>query len=199
MNIWVISTLAIVNNAAMDIGIQIPVWVPDVKTPRSGIAGSSYNFLRNNCTAFHTVYSGVLYSHWQCSRVSISLYSFQHLLFSGFFKFFIVAILMGKKWYLIVVLICISLMIIHGEGNGTPLQYSCLENPWTKKAGRLQSMGLLRVGNDWATPLSLFTFMHWRRKWQPTPVFLPGEPQGWGSLVGCRLWGRTESDTTEAT
>ena len=41
--------------------------------------------------------------------------------------------------------------------------------------------------------------MHWRRKWQPTPVFLPGESQGRGSLVGCRLWGHTESDTTEAT
>ena len=49
------------------------------------------------------------------------------------------------------------------------------------------------------TSLSLFTFMHWRRKWQPTPVFLPGESQGWGSLVSHRLWGRTESDTTEAT
>ena len=47
--------------------------------------------------------------------------------------------------------------------------------------------------------LSLFTFMHWRRKWQPTPVFLPGESQGRGSLVGCRLRGLTESDTTEAT
>ena len=46
---------------------------------------------------------------------------------------------------------------------------------------------------------SLFTLMHWRRKWQPTPVFLPGESQGWGSLVGLRLWGRTESDLTEAT
>ena len=44
-----------------------------------------------------------------------------------------------------------------------------------------------------------FTFIHWRRKWHPTPVFLPGESQGRGSLVGCRLWGRTESDTTEAT
>ena len=44
-----------------------------------------------------------------------------------------------------------------------------------------------------------FTFMHWRRQWQPTPVFLPGESQGRGSLVGCRLWGRTESDTAEAT
>ena len=44
-----------------------------------------------------------------------------------------------------------------------------------------------------------FTFMHWRRKWQPTPVFLPGESQGRGSLVGCRLWDRTEWDTTEAT
>ena len=49
------------------------------------------------------------------------------------------------------------------------------------------------------TSLSLFTFMHWRRKWQPTPVFLPGESQGWRSLVGCRLWGHTESDTSEVT
>ena len=71
--------------------------------------------------------------------------------------------------------------------------------PWTKEPGRLQSMGLLRVGHNWATSLSLFTFMHWRRKWQPTPVFLPWESQGQGSLVGCYLWGRTESDTTEAT
>ena len=63
----------------------------------------------------------------------------------------------------------------------------------------LQSMGLLRVGHDWVTSLSLFTFMHWRRKWQPTPVFLPGESQGQRSLVGCRLCGRTESDTTEVT
>ena len=61
--------------------------------------------------------------------------------------------------------------------------------PWMEEPGRLQSMGSLRVGHDWMTSLSLFTFMHWRRKWQPTPVFLPGEPQGWGSLVGCRLWG----------
>ena len=49
------------------------------------------------------------------------------------------------------------------------------------------------------TRLSDFTFTHWRKKWQPTPVFLPGESQGRGSLVGCHLWGRTESDTTEAT
>ena len=70
---------------------------------------------------------------------------------------------------------------------------------WTEEPGRLQSMGSLRVGHDWATSLSLFTFIHWRRKWQPTAVFLPGESQGWGSLVGCHLWGRTESDTTEAT
>ena len=71
--------------------------------------------------------------------------------------------------------------------------------PWAEEPGRLQSMGLRRVRHDWATSLSLFTFMHWRRQWQPTPVFLPGESQGRGSLVGCRLWGCTESDTTEAT
>ena len=129
----------------------------------------------------------------------------------------------------------------NGEGNGNPLQCSCLENPWDGRAwwaavygvaqsqtrlmrlssssssmaphsstlawkilwaeepGGLLSLGSHRVRHDCATSLSLFTFMHWRRKWQPIPVFLPGESQGQGSLVGCLLWGRTESDTTEAT
>ena len=133
------------------------------------------------------------------------------------------------------------------SGNGTPLQYSCLENPmdggawwaavhgvtksrtrlsdftftfhfhalekemathssalaWripgTGEPGGLLSIGSHRVGHNWATSLSLFTFLHWRRKWQPSPVFLPGESQGQQSLVGCHLWGRTQSDTTEAT
>ena len=67
--------------------------------------------------------------------------------------------------------------------------------PWTEE----QFTGSQRVRHNWATSLSLFTFMHWRRKWQPTPEFLPGESQGQRSLVGCRLWGRTESDTTEVT
>ena len=58
--------------------------------------------------------------------------------------------------------------------------------PWAEEPGRLQSMGSRRVKHDWATSLSLFTFMHWRRKW---PVFLPGESQERGSLVGCCLWG----------
>jgi len=66
--------------------------------------------------------------------------------------------------------------------------------PWMEEPGRLQSMGLRRVGHDWATSLSLFTFMHWRRKWQPTPVFLPGESQGWGSLMGA-VYGLAQSPT----
>ena len=73
------------------------------------------------------------------------------------------------------------------------------EISWTEEPGGLQSMESLRVGHDSVTSLSLFTFVHWRRKWQPTPVFLPGESQGRGSLVGCRLWGHTESNTTEVT
>ena len=77
-----------------------------------------------------------------------------------------------------------------GEGDGTP---------WMEEPGRLPSMGSLTVGHDWVTSLSLSTCMRWRRKWQPTPVFLPGESQGQGSLVGCHLWGHTESDTTEVT
>ena len=74
------------------------------------------------------------------------------------------------------------------EGNGNPLQYSWLENPmdggawWAAVHGNAKSR----------TRLSDFTFIHWRRKWQPTVVFSPGESQGWGSLVGCRLWGRSE-------
>ena len=85
-----------------------------------------------------------------------------------------------------------KLRVVHPyfrEGNGTPLQYSFTWRvPWTEEPGVLQSMGSLRVRYDWVTSLSLFTFMHWRRKWQPTPVFLPGESQGRGSLVGCCLW-----------
>ena len=71
--------------------------------------------------------------------------------------------------------------------------------PWMEEPGRLQSMGSWRVGHDWETCLSIFTFMHWRRKWQPTPVFLPDESQGRGSLGGCCLWGRKESDTIQVT
>ena len=60
--------------------------------------------------------------------------------------------------------------------------------PWKEEPGRLQSMGSLRVGHDWVSSLSLFSFMHWRRKWQPTPVFLPGESQGretwWAAVYG---------------
>ena len=77
-----------------------------------------------------------------------------------------------------------------GEGNGTPLQYSCLENPMDGGAWWAAVHVITKSRTDWATSFSLFTLMHWRRKWQPTPVFLPGESQGQGSLVGCHLWGR---------
>ena len=69
--------------------------------------------------------------------------------------------------------------------------------PWMEEPGRLQSMGLLGFGHTWSTSLPLFTFIHWRRKWQPTPVFLPGGSQGWGNLVGCSRWSHKESDMTE--
>ena len=133
-----------------------------------------------------------------------------------------------------------------GEGNGTPLQYSSLENPMDGEAWWAAVHGVAKS----RTRLSDFTFtfhfdalekemathysvLNWRipgtgslvgcrygvaqsrtrqrlhfhfslsclgrRKWQPTPVFLPGESHGQGSLVGCRLWGHTELDTTEAT
>ena len=68
------------------------------------------------------------------------------------------------------------------------------KNPMDRVPGRLQSMGSLRVGYDCTTSLSLLTFMHWRRKWQPTPVFLPGESQGRGSQ-GAAIYGVTQSRT----
>ena len=86
-----------------------------------------------------------------------------------------------------------------------PLQYSCLENPMDWGAWKAAVHGVARVGHDWATSLSLFTFMHWRRKWQPTPVFLPGESQGqeawWAAVYGVaqsrtRLKQRSSSSRT---
>ena len=87
------------------------------------------------------------------------------------------------------------------EGNGNPLQGKSLpgKSHGQRSLVGLQSMVSLRVGHDWVTSLSLFTVMHWRRKWQPTPVFLSGESLGRQSLVCCHLWGCTESDTTEVT
>ena len=82
-----------------------------------------------------------------------------------------------------------------GEGNGTPLQCSCLESPMDRGAWWAVVHGVVKS----QTRLTDFTFTHWRRKWQPTPVLLPGESQGLGSLVGCSLCRRTESDTTEVT
>ena len=100
--------------------------------------------------------------------------------------------------------VCVEIFLIGVKNIRTTLQvnYTSFKNILKirhKEWPTLMSMGSWRVGHNWATSLSLFTFMHWRRKWQPTPVFLPGESQGWGSLVSCHLWGHTESDTTEAT
>ena len=92
----------------------------------------------------------------------------------------------------IVVCIC-------GEGNGTPLQYSCLENPMDRGAWWAAVHGVARSRTRRSDFTFTFHFHALERKWQLTPVFLPGESQGWGSLVGCCLWGRTESGTTEVT
>ena len=106
-----------------------------------------------------------------------------------------------------------------GEGNGNLLQCSCLENPkdreawWAAVYGVAQSWTRLKrlsssSGKEPACQCrkcsrsrfnSWIGKIFWRKKWQPTPLFLPGESQGWQSLAGCCLWGRTESDTTEGT
>ena len=74
-----------------------------------------------------------------------------------------------------------------------------VENPMDGGAWWAAVHGVANSRTQLSDSLSLFTFIHWRRKWQPTPVFLPGESQGRGSLVDCRLWSRTASDVTEVT
>ena len=106
---------------------------------------------------------------------------------------------------LIFVLMCVYALLVKlfiGEGNGNPLQCSWLENPrdggtlWAAIYGVAQSRTRLKRCSSSSSSSEV---IHWRRKWQPTPVFLAGESQGWGNFVGCHLWGHTESDMTEVT
>ena len=90
-------------------------------------------------------------------------------------------------------------MVVNGEGNDTPLQHSCQENPMDGGASWAAVHGVAK-SRTWLSDFTFtFHFHALEKEWQATPVFLPGESQGQGSLVGCHLWDRTESDPTEAT
>ena len=81
-----------------------------------------------------------------------------------------------------------------GESTGNPLQYSCLENPWTEEPGRLQSVGSLKVRHDWAISLSLFTFMHWRRNGNPLQCSCLENPRD-GEAWWAAVYGVAQSQT----
>ena len=172
-------------------------------------------YLRCEChTQFKAIFLDQLYFSFKWSIYFIDIYVakyvmwFVYTLLPFFFSVWSIFFLLNIKSffnYIFILALVIHHFKIHFNGyieismekamapHSSTLAWKI---PRTEEPGRLQSMGLRRVRHDWATSLSLFTFMHWRRKWQPTPVFLPGESQGWGILLGCCLWGRTESDTT---
>ena len=131
----------------------------------------TFSFPRTLHALFH---SGCinLHCHQEYKRVPFSPHPLQHL----FVDFLVIVIFTGEKAM---------------APRSSTLAWKI---PWTEEPGRLQSMGSWRVGHNWATSLSLFTFMHWRRKWQPTLVFLPGESQGQGSLVAA-IYGVAQSRT----
>ena len=104
------------------------------------------------------------------------------------------ALLIGVWWYFIAVLIWNSLMTYEEKAMAPYSSSLAWKIPWMEEPGGLQFRGSRRVGHDWATSLSLFTFMHWRRKWQPTPVFLPGNPRERGAWWAA-VYGVAQSQT----
>ena len=163
--------------------------------------GVGFQFLLHR--VFLTQGSNPCLLHWQAILYHrIILY--QKLDFIEWVFFFLFLIRVKKKMthalqvFLKVLIVFIRIVLLMEKETATHSSTLAWRIPWAEKPD-LQSTGSRRVGNDWTTSLSLFAFMHWGKKWQPTPVFLPGESQGQRSLGGCRLWGRIASDTTEAT
>ena len=88
---------------------------------------------------------------------------------------------------------------MQGEGNGTPLQYSCLENPMDRGAWWAAVHGVAKSQTRLSDFTFTFQFQALEKEMATHSMFLPGESQGRESLVGCHLWGHTESDTIEKT
>ena len=129
-----------------------------------------------------------VHDHWE--NIDLTRWTFVSKVMSLLFNMLsrLVIVFLPRSMHLLISWLQLpSVMAIHSSTLAWKI-------PWMEEPGRLQSMGSLRVRHNWATSLSLFTFMHWRRKWQPTPVFLPGESQGRGSLVGC-IYGVAKSRT----
>ena len=100
----------------------------------------------------------------------------------------------GAKSLQLCLIICNPIDVVSEKAMAPHSSTLAWKIPWLEEPGRLQSMGSMRVGHDWVTSLSLFTFTHWRRQWQPTPVLLTGGSQGRGSWWAA-VCGVTQSRT----
>ena len=173
--------LPIVNSSAMNIEVHMSfsIMIFSEYMPSSGIAGWYSNFTPSSLRNLHTIlHSGCihLHSHQLCKSISIPPHPLQHLLLVDFL---IMAVLTSVR-YLIADLVCISLIMSNiqfkwlykyllailqrRQGQPTPVFLPGKSDGWRSLVG-CSPWGSRRVGHYWATSLSLFTFMHWRRKW----------------------------------